>query len=168
MERFEKMSIEARVVFLLTLTDLIKEKLSGANGYELAINAIDSCWKWLKAKNIEADDLYYFLENIDENDVFTFMELDEDENNEGIWICIANALAYTIWAAYMYEKARYMPQTIESVDIETIESFIENYPSSTINDFSDKFCDYLIDRYPVDGETAIDEVAVRDYLGQLM
>ncbi|MFC5614407.1 Imm6 family immunity protein [Metabacillus niabensis] len=42
-------------------------------------------------------------------------------------MCLGNALAYTISEAYRYEGEKFLPQTIESVDDDTVDSFLSNF-----------------------------------------
>lgn len=45
-----------------------------------------------------------------------------------VWICIGNALAYTIRQAYEYQGDNYFPATIEGVDTEeTFKEFDKNF-----------------------------------------
>lgn len=127
MNRFNNLSEDAKVVYLLSLSNLIINKVSESEGFEVAVESLEKAWEWLKLKDLDADSLYVYLENIDETDIMTYMQLEDDKDNEKVWICIGNALAYTIWEAYQYEKEKYLPQTIESVDYQTIESFITNF-----------------------------------------
>lgn len=149
MNRFDNLSTDAKVAYLLSLSDLIIDEISHSEGFEVAREALEKSLEWLKFKNIEAYNLYLYLENMDEIDVLTYMEFEEDSSKEKVWICVGNALAYTIWAAYQYEKEKYLPQTIESVDYETIESFIVNFKEVYDDSgLTDKLLDYLKKNYP--------------------
>lgn len=149
MNQFNNLSVAAKVVYLLSLSDLIISNISSSEGYEVAIESLEKCWDWVNNKNIKAYNLYLYLENMDETDVMTYMQFQDDINKEKVWICIANALAYTVWAAYQYEKEKFLPQTIESVDYETIESFITNFNQVYMNsNLSDKLLHYLETNYP--------------------
>lgn len=127
MNQFNNLSVDAKVVYLLSLCELIIDKISKSEGYEVAVEALEKCWDWVKFKNIEAYNLYLYLENMDETDVMTYMQFEKDSDREKVWICLANALAYTIWEAYRYEKEKFLPQTIESVDYETVQNFLGNF-----------------------------------------
>ena len=72
------------------------------------------------------DFLYSRLENMDEKDILTFMELDK-ETNPLVWSCIANCFALICYYSYQQSGEKYLPQTIESVDEETIEAYVSSY-----------------------------------------
>jgi hypothetical protein len=72
------------------------------------------------------DLLYSRLENMDEKDILTFMELDK-ETNPLVWSCIANYYVLVCYHSYQHSGEKYLPQTIESVDVETIEAYVSSY-----------------------------------------
>ena len=72
------------------------------------------------------DILYSRLENVDEKDILTFMELDK-ETNPLVWSCIANYFVLVCYHSYQHSGEKYPPQTIESVDQETIEAYVSSY-----------------------------------------
>lgn len=72
------------------------------------------------------DLLYSRLEKMDENDILTFMELDK-ETNPLVWSCIANCFALICYHSYQHSGEKYLPQTIESVDEETLEAYVSSY-----------------------------------------
>ena len=82
MNRFNNLSEDAKVVYLLSLSDLIIDKISKSEGFEVAVESLEKAWEWLKFKNIDASNLYLYLENMDETDIMTYMQLDNDEDNE--------------------------------------------------------------------------------------
>lgn len=73
-----------------------------------------------------SDLLYSRLENVDEKDILTFMELDK-ETNPLVWSCIANYFVLVCYHSYQHSGEKYLPQTIESVDEETIEAYVLSY-----------------------------------------
>ena len=72
------------------------------------------------------DLLYSRLENMDEKDILTFMELD-NETNALVWSCIANYFVLVCYHSYQHSGEKYLPQTIESVDVETLEAYVSSY-----------------------------------------
>lgn len=72
------------------------------------------------------DLLYSRLENMDEKDILTFMELD-NETNPLVWSCIANYFVLVCYHSYQHSGEKYLPQTIESVDVETLEAYVSSY-----------------------------------------
>lgn len=71
------------------------------------------------------DLLYSRLENVDEKDILTFMELDR-ETNPLVWSCIANYFVLVCYHSYQQSGEKYLPQTIESVDEETLEAYVSS------------------------------------------
>ena len=124
---FEKLEINIQAAVLVSLVDLIIEDIKQSKGYPTAVEAIRKCAGWIEKKNILADDLYDYLENIEETGVLTYLLLEKDQDRERVWICVGNALAYTTWAAYEFENQKYRPETIDCVDDETIINFIDNF-----------------------------------------
>ncbi|WP_051384790.1 Imm6 family immunity protein [Sporolactobacillus laevolacticus] len=104
MRQFDNLSVDAKVVYLLSLSELIIDNISQSEGFEVAVESLEKAWEWVKFKNIEAYNLFLYLENMDEKDILTYMQFEDDSARERVWICIGNALAYTIWEAYQYEK----------------------------------------------------------------
>lgn len=120
MIKFSSLIEKAKEVYLLVLCDLIICKISESQGYELTVEALKKCWNWVQFKSVTADQLYYYLENLNENDIMTYSLLENNANNEAVWICISNTLAYIIRAAYRYAREKYIPQTIECVGAENM------------------------------------------------
>jgi hypothetical protein len=170
MNQFYNLSVDAKVVYLLSLCDLIIDNISSSEGYEVAVESIEKCWEWVKFKNIEAYNLYYYLENMDETDVMTYLQIENEISREKVWICIGNALAYTAWEAYQYEKEKFLPQTIESVDYETIESFVTNFNHAYVNNngLTDKLLHYLEINYPNGIDTQVDINSVRTFINGIV
>lgn len=167
MNRFDNLNEDAKVVYLLSLSDLIIDKISKSEGFEVAVESLEKAWEWLKSKNIDAYSLYLYLENMDETDIMTYMQLEDEKDKEKVWICIGNALAYTIWKAYQYEKEKYLPQTIESVDYETVESFITNFEKVyEDNSLSDKLLHFLEENYPKDSNKKVDLSSIKTFINE--
>ena len=166
MIRFDSLIEEAKEVYLLVLCDLIIDRISCSDGYEVAVEALEKCWEWIQSKNVEADQLYFYLENLDEKDIMTYMQLEEVESNEAVWICIANTLAYVIRAAYEHAEETYMPETIECVDDETIESFWLNFHKVFIgSNVGDKLLDYMVMNYSnMNKQQSVDVLLIRQFV----
>ncbi|MDR7241855.1 hypothetical protein J2W47_000952 [Priestia megaterium] len=63
MNRFNNLSEDAKVVvYLLSLSDLIIDKISKSEGFEVAVESLEKAWEWLKFNNIDASNLYLYLE----------------------------------------------------------------------------------------------------------
>lgn len=72
------------------------------------------------------DDLYSRLENMDEQDILTFQELDK-KTNPLVWNCIANFFVLVCHYSYIASEEIYLPQTIESVDEDILEVLSLSY-----------------------------------------
>lgn len=108
------------------------------------------------------DLLYSRLENVDEKDILTFMELDK-ETNPLVWSCIANYLALICYYSYQQSGEKYLPQTIESVDKETLEAYVSSYQQLIAEN------NKLLDQIPaLDLEPILNDPLVDKYLGNLL
>ncbi|MGG1219122.1 Imm6 family immunity protein [Priestia endophytica] len=168
MDQFNNLSVDAKVVYLLSLSESIIPNISQSAGYKIAVESLEEAWKWVKFKNIEAHNLYLYLENMDEQDIMTYTQLEDDCDKEKVWICIGNALAYIIREAYHYEKESYLPQTIESVDDETIESFIANFKKVyRDNCLAEELLHYLHTNYPRESDKEVDIKLIKAFIHNL-
>jgi len=162
MIKFLNLPENIKVIYFLVLCDYISDKLCNTEGYKIVLDALKNSWQWLKTKNVAPDQLYYFLENLDEKDIMTYMQFDKNEKNEPVWICIATALSYIIKNAYKEAGEEYMPETIECVDLNTIKSFFLNLEKININsDISDKLLNYLSDN-----QKQIDILNVKQFISE--
>ena len=108
------------------------------------------------------DILYSRLENVDEKDIFTFMELDK-ETNPLVWSCIANYFVLACYYSYQYSGEKYIPQTIESVDDETIEAYVSSYQQLLADN------NQLVDQVStLDLEQFLKDPLVDNYFGNLL
>lgn len=144
LEKFKTLDSDTKVAYLIALAKVLLPKLKCVDGFEKAEKAISDCFNWLIKRNINAFDLHLQLENMDETSILTYCTLEEDPIKQSVWNCIANTLAYTIKEAYQYENAKYLPQTIECVDEDTIIELLDNFEKATdtppnfASDFLDK------------------------------
>ena len=108
------------------------------------------------------DLLYSRLEKMDENDILTFMELDK-ETNPLVWSCIANYLALICYYSYQQSGEMYLPQTIESVDEETIEAYVSSYRQLLAEN------NQLVQQLSVlDLEQVLKDPLIDNYFGELL
>ncbi|MBC1502177.1 hypothetical protein HB943_16365 [Listeria weihenstephanensis] len=124
---FERISSNGQVALLLVLSEKISSKISDSKNFAIARKGLDACWEWLEEQKIEADDLYWYLENLDDTGILTVMQTEEDNEKLQAWICIADAVAFTIKEAYDFQGDKYLPATIEAIDIDTVEEFDTNF-----------------------------------------
>ena len=109
--------------FMQKLTDPLERYINKEYVHktlELTSKSID------RISESDPDLLYSRLENMDEEDILTYFELDK-EINPAIWSCIANFLALVSYYSYEATGEKYFPETIESVDEETLEDYFGDY-----------------------------------------
>lgn len=70
--------------------------------------------------------LYDRLENLDEEDILTYSELDKS-TDPAVWRCIDSFIALVVYHSYKAVGQRYLPQTIECVDEDTLEDYFIHY-----------------------------------------
>ena len=115
------------LVFLQKLTYNLVDYISDKDYMEFVHESLKLSSQALDNNSeISPDILYDRLENLDEYDILTFMELDK-ETNPLVWSCIANYFALICYDLYQQSREKYLPQTIESVDEETIEAYVSSY-----------------------------------------
>ena len=108
------------------------------------------------------DLLYSRLENVDEKDILTFMELDK-ETNPLVWSCIANYFALICYHSYQQSGEKYLPQTIESVDEGTIEAYVSSYKQLIADN------NQLVQQLSaLDFEPILNDPLVDNYFGDLL
>lgn len=108
------------------------------------------------------DILYSRLENVDEKDILTFMELDK-ETNPLVWSCIANYFVLVCYHSYQHSGEKCLPQTIESVDDETIEAYVSSY-QQLLADNNQLVAQLLA----LDLEQVLTDPLVANYFGNLL
>ena len=108
------------------------------------------------------DLLYSRLENMDENDILTFMELDK-ETNPLVWSCIANYFVLVCYHSYQHSREKYLPQTIESVDEETTEDYVSSYQQLLAG--NNQLVDQLL---APELEQVLNDPLVANYFGNLL
>ena len=108
------------------------------------------------------DLLYSRLENVDEYDILTFMELDK-ETNPLVWSCIANYFSLICYHLYQQSGEKYLPQTIESVDEETLEAYVLGYLQLIAG--NQKLAGQLS---ALDLEPILNDPLVKNYFGDLL
>ena len=83
----------------------------------------------------DPDFLYGRLENLDEEDILTYSELDK-KTDTAVWRCIDAFIALVVYQSYKAVGQRYLPQTIECVDEDTLEDYFIHY-KQLVSNYSD-------------------------------
>lgn len=79
--------------------------------------------------DLDPDDLYERFENLDEEDLSTYADLD-GETPESVWQAILTHVTLCCFYLYRERGIDYLPQTIESIDKGTIEDYFSYYGKS--------------------------------------
>lgn len=112
--------------FLQVLTEKIVHHLHKSRDVQFVNETLEMTNNFLSGKKVDPDLLYNRLENLDEEDILTYSELDTISHVE-IWVCIANAVAYLCLLNYETNGEKYLPETIEAIDERTLDAFFDNY-----------------------------------------
>ena len=113
--------------FMQRLTDPLKKYIKNSDYKEYVNKTLELTSESINnMRESNPDLLYSRLENIDEEDILTYFELDKD-TNPVVWGCIANFLALVSYYSYKVTGEKYLPETIESVDEETLKDYFINY-----------------------------------------
>ena len=113
--------------FMQKLTDPLERYIKKLDYKEYVHKTLELTSKSIdRISESDPDLLYSRLENMDEEDILTYFELDK-EINPAIWSCIANFLALVSYYSYEATGEKYFPETIESVDEETLEDYFGDY-----------------------------------------
>lgn len=113
-------------LFMQVLTEKIVKMLHLSKDIEFVTETLNLTNDFLIGKTICPDLLYSHLENLDEEDILTYFDLDKVSKSE-VWTCIADAVAYICLLDYEEVGEEYLPETIESVDEGTLIEFFDNY-----------------------------------------
>ena len=149
--------------FLQKLTYNLVDYISDKDYMEFVRESLKLSSQALDNKSeINPDILYDRLENLDEYGILTFMELDK-ETNPLVWSCIANYFALICYHSYQHSGEKYLPQTIESVDEDTIEAYVSSYQQLLAE--NNQLVDQLL---ALDLEQVLFDPLVANYFGNLL
>ncbi|MEH7457394.1 hypothetical protein CON65_11450 [Bacillus pseudomycoides] len=123
---------DVKVAFILTIAEKIFQTIKKDDERYLAgRDALDKCWIWVESKGVSGDDLYELIDNADCTSIFEFAEDEEDLRIARLWSSLVDIVAYTAWKAYIREKTKYLPQTLEGIKEEHLEIVIESAIETT-------------------------------------
>ena len=149
--------------FLQELTFNLVDLISHKEYKDFALDSLKLANQSLdQDSKICPDFLYSHLENVDEYDILTFMELDK-KTNPLVWSCIANYFVLVCYHSYQQSGEKYLPQTIESVDKETLEAYVSSYQQLIAEN------NKLLDQIPaLDLGQLSNDPMVANYFGNLL
>lgn len=161
MEWLENASSDAKVAYLLTLTEKIMHQIESYKWYGFARKTIDMCWEWVEEKKHNGDDLYLRIDNeeygLGHIKGVAFVDDVVDPQEKAMWFCVTQAAFYVTWQAYEYEEEENVPQAIEVVDDEVIVWFMEKIVE--VNGYQEEWTErlkqYLLENYPVGSDKKI-------------
>jgi Immunity protein Imm6 len=154
MEWLEKLSSDAKVAYLLTLTEKMMHQIEKYHWYGLARNVMDMCWEWLEEKKHHGDELYLRIDNdvdgLGHIKGVAFVDDQPDPQEKALWFCVTQVAFYATWQAYEYEGEEYVPQAVESTDDEAIDWFMESMRKADEyqEEWSERLKEYLLHNYP--------------------
>ena len=149
--------------FLQDLTFNLVDLISHIEYKDFVMDSLKLANQSLDQDNMICPDILYSrLENVDEKDILTFMELDK-ETNPLVWSCIANYFVLVCYHSYQHSEEKYLPQTIESVDEETIEDYVSSYQQLLAD--NNQLVDQLL---ALDLEQVLNDPLVANYFGNLL
>lgn len=149
--------------FLQKLTYNLVDYISDKDYKEFVRESLKLSSQALDNNSVTSPDfLYGRLENLDEYDILTFMELD-NETNPLVWSCIANYFALICYHLYQQSGEKYLHQTIESVDEEMLEAYVSSYLQLVAE--NQKLADQLS---ALDLEPILNDPLVDNYFGDLL
>lgn len=123
----DKLQKELKVGFILTVAERVFSVISKDDErYPDGREALDKCWLWVESHSVTGDDLYELIDNADFTGISEFAEEEEDLDIARIWSLLVDAVAYTSWEAFKNEKVKYLPQSLESINTDSISIFLES------------------------------------------
>ncbi|SFJ64842.1 Imm6 family immunity protein [Thermoflavimicrobium dichotomicum] len=127
MEWYQNVNADAKVAYLLTLTEKIMDKIENYEWYHLVRKMMDMCWEWVEEKKHSGDELHERFDDEDDGLILIegYDEIEENSQAEFVLFCIIDAVCYAIWQAYQYEKSDYIPQYLEMESDQSIDQFME-------------------------------------------
>nr|WP_255518436.1 Imm6 family immunity protein [Thermoactinomyces sp. CICC 10522] len=160
---YENVNEDAKVAYLLTLTEKVMGKIESYEWYHIVRKSIGMCWEWVEEKKHSGDELYENIENEDEEGLIFIEGVSYVGDNaygtqaKLIWACILDAVCYIAWQAYQYENEKYLPQSLESESDETIDKLIKKIKKvdGYQEEWAERLKEYLLANYPAGSDKKI-------------
>ncbi|WP_368004323.1 Imm6 family immunity protein [Bacillus sp. FSL K6-2869] len=151
MDFINDISEEAKVALGLAIAEKMYAFIDKEDeGYHIGEKALEDCWKWLSGKELSSDDLCNYIDSEDYMDVAEFANKEKDEQKQYGWYSVLDAVSYTAYQAYKRENKKFVPQVLEIIDDETLNTLWENVIESKMIDIAElkTLTKYLIGHYP--------------------
>lgn len=118
------------------LTELLETYIGNSDYKEYVRETLEIAGRFIdRLSESDPDFLYARLDNLDEEDILTYSELDKS-TDPAVWRCIDSFLALVVYQSYKAVGQRYLPQTIECVDEDTLEDYFIHY-KQLVRSYSD-------------------------------
>ena len=122
--------------FMQKLTEPLETYIGNSDYKEYVHETLEIAGQFISSfSESDPDLLYGRLENLDEEDILTYSELDRS-TDPVVWRCIDSFLALVVYQSYKAVGQRYLPQTIECVDEDTLEDYFIHY-KQLVRSYSD-------------------------------
>ena len=113
--------------FMRKLTEPLETYIGNSDYKEYVHETLEIVGRFIdRLSESDPDFLYDRLENLDEEDILTYSELDRS-TDPAVWRCIDSFIALVVYHSYKVVGQRYLPQTIECVDEDTLEDYFIHY-----------------------------------------
>ena len=113
--------------FMQKLTEPLETYIGNSDYKEYVHETLEIAGQFISSfSESDPDLLYDRLENLDEEDILTYSELDKS-TDPAVWRCIDSFIALVVYQSYKAVGQRYLPQTIECVDEDTLEDYFIHY-----------------------------------------
>lgn len=161
MKWYENVNEDAKVAYVLTLTEKILDQTKNYEWHYLVRRIMDMCWEWVEEKKYSADDIYYEFDDEDDALVYIegYKEVEENPQLQLIVFCMFDGLCYAIWKAYQYEGERSVPQYFESESDQSIDEFMKKIRKvdGYQEDWTERLKQYLLENYPAGSDKKINK-----------
>ncbi|MEW4284572.1 Imm6 family immunity protein [Priestia koreensis] len=118
---------EVKVGFVLAVAERIFSVIrKDDERYSDGREALDRCWLWVESHAVTGDELYELIDRADFTGISEFAEEELDLNVARVWSLLVDVVAYTSWEAYKNENVKYLPQSLESISINSISIFLHS------------------------------------------
>ena len=113
--------------FMRKLTEPLETYIGNSDYKEYVHETLELAGQFISSfSESDPDLLYGRLENLDEEDILTYSELDK-KTDSAVWRCVDAFIALVVYQSYKAVGQRYLPQTIECVDEDTLEDYFIHY-----------------------------------------
>ncbi|MBH8601505.1 Imm6 family immunity protein [Thermoactinomyces sp. CICC 23799] len=151
---------DAKVAFVLTLTERVIDKLVNYRWYSQIRETMNMCWEWVEGKKYRGDELYDQLEDDEDQGLFVVyieeidceMPVSGDPQVKQVFDCVLYAAACATRQAYVYDgELNHCPQTVNIAHDEFIdEVFMEEIKKvdGYQEEWAERLKQYLMKNHP--------------------